>query len=272
MAMDSKITPSFRTFVAECLRQAPASWRKGAIAMSALISGVFFIGLFLGWRFNAYPTSTFLVGSAVIAAVDIFVLFPFHLWKADKNTIAALQDRLAPKIRLYLRADPLGQTTGIEIAKGPQGQDLNYVQVCVEPEHEMDIYDGDPFVTKIEHRNFNESPFSEVFSEPLLISWSWLPHKTTLSKGKPSRFNIVAFENRQSALYSVVDPTPNKLGKYYASPGKGGEYRYTVHVEGRGVAPANAHVYVQWRARGYPIVTLAPVDALGNSQPPPSVV
>jgi hypothetical protein len=49
----------------------------------------------------------------------------------------------------------------------------------------------------------------------------------------------------------------------YSSVGKKGEYRYSVHVEGRDAIPGMARLAVEWRESGYPLVTLEP---LGNER------
>ncbi len=91
--------PSLRNYLRECFRQAPHSWRKGAVVMTLLISGGIFVGLFLGWHLNAYPTSYFLGGTALIAAFDVFAILPFQLWKTDQQRIAELETHLTPRLR-----------------------------------------------------------------------------------------------------------------------------------------------------------------------------
>src|SRR5690349_19234505 len=42
-----------------------------------------------------------------------------RLYYLEKKRADDFADRLAPKIRLFLKGDPFGQTTGLEIAQGP---------------------------------------------------------------------------------------------------------------------------------------------------------
>jgi hypothetical protein len=173
-------------------------------------------------------------------------------------TIASLEDRLSPKIKLFLKPDPFGQTTGIEIGKTENGDDAPFIQVCVEPMTEAAISDPVPSITKIEHRKSEAENFQEVFGISRPIAWDWQKGAVTLSKGKPLRFNVVRYDNKSTGLSDITD-TAYKLTEFYSSTGKAGEYRYTVHVEGRDIVPVEAHVYVRWRVRGHPVVTLEPI-------------
>jgi hypothetical protein len=183
------------------------------------------------------------------------VLTCFLLWARNRR----LADRLAPKIGLYLKHDPFGLTTGIEIGKGENGEDFPYVQVCVEPLTQAPIYDPVPNITRIEHRPKEFLGFSEVFGESRRIDWSWQRGSVTLHKGKPVRLNIVRYDNATPAPSDITDNPPYKLSQFYSSLGKTGEYRYTIHVEGREVVPAQAYVYVRWRVHGHPEVRLEPL-------------
>jgi hypothetical protein len=193
------------------------------------------------------------------AAALIFSYYLDH--KKQTGRIKELEARLSPKIRLFLRPDPTGQTTGIEIAKSDVGEELPHVQVCVEPLTSATIYDPVPNITKIEHRPDKSVTFLEVYGESRRIDWPHHSTGATLSKGKPLRFNIVWYHENTNTLYDVVEKYPNKLSEFYSSVGKKGEYRYTVHVEGRDAMPAMAHVYVEWRRSKYPLVTLEPLEA-----------
>jgi hypothetical protein len=179
----------------------------------------------------------------------------FQLWTRNRK----LADRLAPKIGLYLNHDPFGQTTGIEFGKGPNGEDFPFIQLCVEPITDAPIYDAVPNITRIEHRGGESLGFTEVFGESRRIDWSWQPGSLTLYKGKPVRLNIVRYDNNTPAPSDIMSNSPYKLTQFYSSTGKAGEYRYTIHIEGRDVLPARAYVFVKLRVRGYPKVTLEPI-------------
>jgi len=82
---------SFKDYLIECLREAPLAWRKGAIAMTILINLVLVGLVYLGWHLDAYPTSYFLIGTAAIALLDVLTIFPFKLWRANKEEIVKLK-------------------------------------------------------------------------------------------------------------------------------------------------------------------------------------
>ena len=93
------MSTDLKRYLWACWGQALLSWRKGAVIMTVLISTVFIGGLYLGWHFNAYPTSYFLVGTGAITAFDVLAIFPYQLWKADSARIRELEESLRPKIR-----------------------------------------------------------------------------------------------------------------------------------------------------------------------------
>jgi len=83
-----------RTYIIECCRQGPLSWRKGAVIMMVLISLVLIGGLYLGWHFQAYPIAYFSIGTGAIAAFDVLAIFPYQLWKRDQKLISDLSAEL----------------------------------------------------------------------------------------------------------------------------------------------------------------------------------
>lgn len=175
---------------------------------------------------------------------------------------------VAKKIRLFLPEDPFEQTTGIEFAKGENGQTIPYVQVCVEPTTDAAILDPVANVIRIDHRVDNSPAFSEVMGETQIAGWSRQPPNVRLSKGKPIRFNL--FWYNESGLYDAFPMSSYKLAQAYAKIGKSGEYRYRVHVDGRDVAPSEAYVFVRWRLRGHPQITLEPIGSIDPPQLKPS--
>ena len=89
------MSDGLRQYILECLREAPVAWRIGAIIMTLLVSAAMLGLLYLGVHLAAYPTSYFLIGTAVIAALDVIVILPFKLWKANKAKIAKLKGNYA---------------------------------------------------------------------------------------------------------------------------------------------------------------------------------
>ena len=89
------MSDGLRQYILECLREAPVAWRIGAIIMTLLVSAAMLGLLYLGVHLAAYPTSYFLIGTAVIAALDVIVILPFKLWKVNKAEIAKLKGNYA---------------------------------------------------------------------------------------------------------------------------------------------------------------------------------
>ena len=89
----SAISGSFKEYFIECCREAPHAWRKAAI-MTTIVVNLVMLGLILlGWHLDAYPTAYFLVATGLLAALQVLIIFPFKLWKAQRNEIEALKGR-----------------------------------------------------------------------------------------------------------------------------------------------------------------------------------
>jgi hypothetical protein len=95
--------------------------------------------------------------------------------------------------------------------------------------------------------------------ETQIAEWSKQPATVRLSKGKPIRCNICWYDN--GGVYDAPAQRSFKLAQAYARIGKKGQYRYRLHVDGSGVSPTEAYVYVKWRIRGHPVVTLEPITS-----------
>jgi hypothetical protein len=221
-----------------------------------LMSGAFSVPFAIAAVVSDQKYGPLIYGSMAYTAL---ALACYLLWARNQTLI----DRLSPKMKLFLQTDPFGQTTGIEIGKMENGDDAPYIQVCVEAITDAPIYGPEATITKIEHRKNETDGFQEVFGESRQIDWSWQTKgAVTLSKDKPIRMNIVRYNYKSPAPYDITDNAPYKLAQFYSSIQKTGEYRYTIHIEGRDAVPARAHVYVKWKVRGHPKVAL---EAIGNT-------
>lgn len=225
-----------------------------------LMSGTFSVPFGAAAVFAKSDYAKLIWGAMAVAAI----LFSYFLtWLGQKRIIAELLNRLSPKIMLSLPMDPSTKTIGIEFAKGQTGETIPYIQVCAEPFAETGVDDAVATITKIEHRWNDDDSFSEIMGEPLVADWSRQPEKARLSKGKPIRFSICWYDDNQ--IFDTPQPMRSyKLGQAYQKIGKGGEYRYKVHVdgriEGRSIVPSQAYLSVQWPHRGHPKITLEPVS------------
>jgi hypothetical protein len=186
----------------------------------------------------------------------------FSVWNNERKKVAALQNRLEPKIRLFLYSDVARGTTGIEVGRGPNGEELPYIQVSAEALTDAAIYQCVPSMTRIEHRSDQTVEFREVWAESRPVPWTRGPQETTLSRENPKRFNIVSYDPRFPTPIDIAPPAgqSNMLDQFYEATGRSGEYRYTVHVMGREAMPAMAYVSVRWRPRGYPSIALQDIE------------
>jgi hypothetical protein len=226
----------------------------------ALVSGAFSVPFtLLGFLTDRSYQQTVWWGMA--AAALLFSYFLDH--QKQRATIKELVARLSPKIRLFLHRDTARGTMGIEIGRGPHGEELPYVQVSAEALTDELVYDCAVSMNMIEHRTDGAGEFTEVWTESRPLPWIRRPHSTNLSKGNPIRFNIVSSDPRIAAPLDIVPPheQSNMLNQFYGVAGKNGEYRYTVHVVGRNAIPSVARIYVNWQSNNYPSVKLEPIEA-----------
>jgi hypothetical protein len=206
---------------------------------------------------NYVPTAqTLAMATAFICAWATGYL----VWKKERIRLLELEDRLTCKIRLSLKYDPTGMTTGIEIGKDQNEGDAPYIQVCAEPANDSTIYEARASITNIEHRSNDASGYTVITSEPSPTEWSREGITTTLSKGKISRLNIARYSPTENLMGDVVPKPSFKVSQFYQKTGKVGQYRYRVHVEGRDTTPVQAYVSVKWLPRGYPKIELEPVE------------
>jgi hypothetical protein len=238
---------------------ASKSGRTIMFNFTVLLTVIGAIGFNFKFELISATQALMLFGLSVIGYLFYGVFVEYDVMQAN---IYKLEQRLSPKIKLYLNRDPFDLKTGIEIAKEPNGESIFYVQVCVKSMSDAMIYDVVPHFTKIEYRTSELSNFEEVISETLRAEWGFIGfQQVTLSKGKPIRFNIVAYNDKAEAPYDVSIPKPNKVAQFYQTHKKVGEYRYKVHVEGRDIDPAEAYVSVRWRLRGFPSIKLDPITS-----------
>ena len=69
----------------------PKSWRKGAVVATILINVALFALIYLGWHFDRYPTPWFLGLTTLVAFLDVVLILPYRLYKANRAEIATLK-------------------------------------------------------------------------------------------------------------------------------------------------------------------------------------
>lgn len=101
-------TPTLWGYLCDWIIYWPGAWRRGAIVMTAIVTAILVLALFVGWQAEYYPTAAFLIGAGIIAAIDIFFVWPFQVWKINKSEILALEERIRPKLKCYFSMDDVG--------------------------------------------------------------------------------------------------------------------------------------------------------------------
>jgi hypothetical protein len=88
-----------KAYIIALCRQAPLSWRRWSFIMSAGVSIATIFFLLLGWRLDAVSGTVTACGVSAIAVLDILVLFPYQLWKANTAEIKSLRNQLTPRLK-----------------------------------------------------------------------------------------------------------------------------------------------------------------------------
>ena len=132
---------------------------------------------------------------------------------ADRRTG---ETALAERFRLFLHPDQTSKTAGVEIASGPGGEELPYMQVSAAALTDAMIYEPVANITRIEHRADPSHKFAEVWGELLVVPWSRQSERTTLLKGNPLRFNLVSYDPRTPTPQDIValDQQSNRLIRF----------------------------------------------------------
>jgi hypothetical protein len=87
---------SFKSYVWECLREAPSAFRRGVIIVTILANAILAFGLYLGWHLNALTAFQISSAAGLIAALEIILILPYRLWKANKAEISRLKETSEP--------------------------------------------------------------------------------------------------------------------------------------------------------------------------------
>jgi hypothetical protein len=81
----------FKDYVWECLREVPSAFRRGVILVTILANVILAVGLYLGWHLNALTPFQISSVAILIAILEIILILPYRLWKANKTEIAQLR-------------------------------------------------------------------------------------------------------------------------------------------------------------------------------------
>src|SRR5262245_10782872 len=86
------MSDDLKVYLRELVAEAPNSWRKGQVVMAVVINLVIFALLYVGVQFTNYPMPYFIAGTLAVAVLDIVLILPFKLWKANRSEIASLKN------------------------------------------------------------------------------------------------------------------------------------------------------------------------------------
>jgi hypothetical protein len=249
--------PKFRDWLRDCREHSRPT--RDIWDMVVTLTGLAIaIALFFGLRSaeGLQPWVPYTAGT-LCAVLYFSSVVHYKTWKSKERKIREFQDRLSPKIEIFIDKE----TNGIETTRGLNNAIVHYVQVCARSAFDSTVYDCKPHITKIEHRLKPGYEFTEIIAESLLAGWSLQPeHGVTLSAGITHRFNVVWFEETiekpRHPSGVGLEGTPNKLSDFYDKTGKTGQYRYHVHVAGRDVAPTQGYLTITWLSGALPLVEL----------------
>ena len=86
------MSDDLKTYLRELVAEAPNSWRKGQVVMAVVINLAIIALVAVGVQFTNYPMPYFIAGTLAVAMLDVLVILPFKLWKANRTEIASLKN------------------------------------------------------------------------------------------------------------------------------------------------------------------------------------
>jgi hypothetical protein len=244
-----------RDYVIALCCEAPLSWRKGAVVMTVLINAVMIGGLYAGWHFEVYPAQYFIVGATVVAALDVLLIFPFKLWKANTDEIQRLKNLLSPRLGLSYAPHHSRTINGVRhtfvCALNKSNNDVSGVQVKVEE-------------AKLKKEGSNSWEKTNLIARTNL-SWCFLPngHSQKYSTiqlppgSEPLDFivgpvSVVSTNGTQMpAFYFKMDPAHGTDSSCFTEKGV---YRFILQVSGLDAGkPEQRVLFVDWNGADFGI-------------------
>jgi hypothetical protein len=87
----NEMAAGFLRYVGECASEAPNAFRRGMLLATILANIVFAATLYLGWHLSAFTTFQIWTAAIAIAILEIILILPYRLWKANVAEIERLK-------------------------------------------------------------------------------------------------------------------------------------------------------------------------------------
>lgn len=85
---------SFWKYILECLTEAPSAFRRGTLLVTIIANAIIIGTVYLGRHYEAFTALQLATAAAALAALEMILIFPYRLWKANKTTIDDLNQKL----------------------------------------------------------------------------------------------------------------------------------------------------------------------------------
>lgn len=172
----------------------------------------------------------------------------YRIWKPERQRVCELEERLAPRIRVFLDST----CNGIREVKVERGDKSKWVQIMVEPLTEGPLIQCEARLLRVARL----SPAPQIIvNEPVFCHWSNRPHdqhQIDIPSGVAQPANLLAVTGEVAIHHNVVrrghigiktSPTKVDLSTEIQKPGR---YRFEVHVSARDAPAASAALILDW--------------------------
>ncbi len=157
----------------------------------------------------------------------------YRVWAAERERVRVLEDRLSPKIDVYLDRDGV-RTVETRIGLPPsepqrRGPDSKWVQIIVMPATDAQLVDCEVRLLRAERIN-DDRTATVILTEPVFCTWSNMPAGTTrmtIPSNVPQASNIFSANDGSTELYMQTSPIKCEFRDQIQRPGT---YRLKIGV------------------------------------------
>jgi hypothetical protein len=93
-AYDRAMGNSLKDYLREGVLEIPNAFRRGVVIVTLLANSILAVAIYAGWHLSAFTAQQTWAAAAALTLLEIALILPFRLWKANRATIEALHQKL----------------------------------------------------------------------------------------------------------------------------------------------------------------------------------
>jgi hypothetical protein len=233
-----------KNYIGACLAEAPNAFRRGIVAVTALANIALLVALLVGWHLQAITALQISTVAIVIAALEIVLILPYRLWKANVAEIASLENRLTPKLKLsFDMNDPGCVRPNTKITAGPN-QDIiaTWYRIKVEASESINLAECRGRLTEVRGAGSNlllgETP-SLHFAQGDALS-------KTISPSVPEYLDFLMANDTHGAFITAHPAHLSQAVPWDRLFNLAGDYRLRIVVVSSSSTPASLNLLFKW--------------------------